>query len=315
MTWLITGGAGYIGSHVVLRLLESGYDVIVFDDLSTGRIERIPLGVKFIQGDILDSKFLKSVILDNEVRGVIHLAGKKSVIESFEIPEKYFETNMEGTKSLLRACEESTVRFLIFSSTAAVYKDPKSDLALNELSPILPSSPYGQSKLSAENIILEDHPNQIRKIIFRYFNVTGAHSSEFNELNAPNLVPVIQRAISEKTPVEIFGGDHDTRDGTCVRDYIHVLDIADAHLAGIKLLEDPLGIEIQVINLGTGVGYSVLEVIDSFEDLYKVKINKIFVKKRPGDSSSIICNPTLAKSLLGWKVTRNPFSGVRNIIK
>ena len=308
MTWLIVGGAGYIGSHVVLRLVESGYSVIVFDDLSTGKLERIPFGVKFIEGSILDSKLLKSIFLEHKVSGVIHLAGKKSVIESFWKSEDYIRTNVQGTLNLLHACEDANVKYFIFSSTAAVYEDPKSGKALDEQSPTFPSSPYGQSKLLAENAIRGASPDKISKVIFRFFNVTGFHNSDFAEINAPNLIPVIQRAVANGDPVEIYGRDHKTRDGTCVRDYIHVLDVAEAHLAAIKLLSGLFGSNLEVINLGSGKGYSVLEVINNLENFCKTKIETIFSDSRPGEPDSIVCDPGYAKSLLGWEAIRNPFA-------
>jgi UDP-glucose 4-epimerase len=311
VTWLITGGAGYIGSHIVLRLVESGYQVVVIDDLSTGRRHRIPSNVKFVEGDILDVEFLKSVLLENKVTGVIHLAGKKSVMESFNNPEDYFKTNVIGTINLLNACEATLVKCFIFSSTAAVYEDPKSELALSEGSPIYPTSPYGESKQFAEKAILERSNRKISIVIFRYFNVTGLLKPDLAESDAPNLVPVVERAIVNDTPVEIYGSDHHTRDGTCIRDYVHVVDIAEAHLAAIKLIETSTYTRTHVVNLGTGTGYSVLEVIDNLENLYKTKIERIFLEKRPGEPSVIICNPGLAKTLLGWEVARNPFSGVR----
>jgi UDP-glucose 4-epimerase len=310
VTWLIAGGAGYIGSHVVLRLLDSGFDVIVLDDLSTGKLERIPFGVKFIEGSILNSQLLKSLFLENKISGVIHLAGKKSVTESFAKSKDYFRTNVEGTSNLLEACQVAGVKYFIFSSTAAVFKDPKSEKTLDEHSPTFPTSPYGESKLLAEQAILKDSRNELRKIIFRFFNVTGSRNFELAETNAPNLVPVIQRAIAENVPVEVYGLDHKTPDGTCIRDYIHVLDVAEAHLAAIKLFSNPSGSNVEIINLGTGRGYSVLEVINSFEDLYKTKVRKIFLETRPGEPDSIVCNPSYAESLLGWKVTRHPFSDV-----
>ena len=311
VTWLVTGGAGYIGSHIVVRLLESGYRVIVIDNLSTGRRQRIPSNVKFIEGDILDLEFLKSVLSENEVTGVIHLAGKKSVVESFSVPEDYFRTNVKGTINLLRACEAMDVKYFIFSSTAAVYRDPKSDVALRENAALSPSSPYGESKLSAEKAILGESNSKISKVIFRYFNVTGLLKPDLAESDAPNLVPVIQRAILNNVPVEIYGSDHHTRDGTCIRDYVHVLDIADAHLAAIKLLETSSEIRAEVLNLGTGKGHSVLEVIDNFEKLGKTSIKRIFLNRRHGEPSVIVCDPGLAKSILGWEVARNPFSGAR----
>jgi UDP-glucose 4-epimerase len=307
--WLVAGGAGYIGSHLVLQLIESGHEVIVFDDLSTGRLQRVPNGVKFIEGDILDFEFLMSTFMENEVAGVIHLAGKKSVIESFDKPEEYNKTNVQGTINLLKACEVGSVKYFIFSSTAAVYKDPKSNVTLGEHSPLFPSSPYGESKLLAEKAILEKPGSQIRKLIFRFFNVTGFLNSDLAEIDAPNLVPVIQRAIADGVPVQIYGSDHQTADGTCVRDYIHILDIAEAHLAAIKHFEETTDTKAQVINLGTGTGYSVLEVIGNLETLYNAKVEKVFLKKRPGEPSSIVCDPSLAKSLLGWEVSRNPFTG------
>lgn len=307
MTWLVAGGAGYIGSHVVLRLIESGYDVIVFDNLSTGKIERIPIGVKFIEGDILDLKLINSVFVENRVSGVIHLAGKKSVTESFNKPTDYLRTNVEGTSNLLEACKVAGVKNFIFSSTAAVYKDPKSQESLDELSPTLPSSPYGESKLLAEKAILKNFQHEFCRVIFRFFNVTGSYDIQLAETNGPNLVPVIQRAITSNMPVEVYGLDHKTPDGTCIRDYIHVLDVAEAHLAAIRFLSNPFGTKVEIVNLGTGKGYSVLEVIDSLEVLYKTEVRKVFMKARPGEPDSIICNPNYAKHLLGWEATRIPF--------
>jgi UDP-glucose 4-epimerase len=304
---MVTGGAGYIGAHLVIKLLEEGHNVVVLDDLSTGKKSRLSKEVNFIEGSILDEKLLESLLRDFSIDGVFHLAAKKSVSESVDNSELYFNVNTEGTLKVIKSCAKAKVAKIVFSSTAAVYKESNSFENLREDSPIGPLNPYGKSKYFAENYLRETSAIGVRSIIFRYFNVVGSISKEFSEVDAPNLFPVIVKAISTRTAVEIFGLGHDTRDGSCLRDYLHVSDIVDAHIRAIKWLYASEEGQSVTLNLGSGTGYTVLEVIKQFSKLSGTDIPWRIGPERLGDPSSVLCNSTKAKSMLGWTASRDPF--------
>ncbi|WP_372770750.1 UDP-glucose 4-epimerase GalE [Pseudoalteromonas sp.] len=313
MAILVTGGAGYIGSHTVLELLNEGNEVIVIDNLSNAsaesinRVESISCkSIKFYEGDILNASFLETVFSENNIDSVVHFAGLKSVGESVEKPSLYYRNNVEGTLCLLRAMEKASVYKLVFSSSATVYGDPQS-LPLTESSPVGgTTNPYGTSKYMVE-LILQDvakSNEQWRFAILRYFNPVGAHSSGLigeDPNGIPNnLLPYIsQVAVGKLSSLGVFGNDYDTPDGTGVRDYIHVVDLALGHLKALKKLDTTSG--ALIYNLGTGNGYSVFEMINAFEAASGKQIKFEIKPRRSGDIAA--CYASVNKSLneLDWK--------------
>ena len=316
MAVLVTGGAGYIGSHTVLELLNEGNEVIVIDNLSNASIESINRvesitgkSVCFYEGDILNGSFLEAVFSENNIDSVVHFAGLKSVGESVEKPALYYQNNVEGTLSLLRVMAKASVYKLVFSSSATVYGDPQS-LPLTEASPVGgTTNPYGTSKYMVE-LILQDiakSNEQWRFAILRYFNPVGAHSSGLigeDPNGIPNnLLPYIsQVAVGKLSCLGVFGNDYDTPDGTGVRDYIHVVDLALGHLKALKKLEGNNG--ALIYNLGTGNGYSVLEMINAFETASNKQIKFEIKPRRSGDIAECYASVDKSFNELGWKSER-----------
>ena len=311
---LVTGGAGYIGSHTCLELLEAGYDVVAVDNLSNSskeslkRVQQITgETLTFIQCDILDKDRLSRVFADHQPHAVVHFAGLKAVGESVEKPLLYYKNNVSGTSTLLEVMAEAGTKNIVFSSSCTVYGTPER-LPISENSPLGAVNPYGQTKLTIEQALkdIQKSDPSWNISILRYFNPIGAHQSgEIGEdpLGIPNnLMPFMtQVAVGERKELSVFGGDYPTKDGTCVRDYIHVVDVAKGHLKALeKLLEKP-GITIH--NLGTGQGYTVLEVIRAFENVSGRKVPFKIVNRRLGDAASIYANPQLAELELKWKST------------
>jgi UDP-glucose 4-epimerase len=310
MSILVTGGLGFIGSHVVLELLNLDYKVIIIDNLSNSYIDILdhietitskrPL---FYKGNINDSILLDDIFSKHDVDTVIHLAGYKSVGESVSDPLKYYQNNVNGLIILLTCMNRFSIKKIIFSSSATVYGNP-TELPINEESPINILNPYGQSKRMSE-LILEDSSKayNISVVSLRYFNPVGGHSSGLlneNPCSAPtNLFPVIISVYNRKKEyLEVFGNDYDTKDGTCIRDYIHVVDLAIGHIKALEFLNN--NNKYELFNLGTGNGYSVLDIIDKFEHHTGKKLNYQIEKKRPGDYISIYSNCEKANNLLGW---------------
>jgi UDP-glucose 4-epimerase len=305
----VTGGAGYIGSHTVLELLEAGYEVRVYDNLSNAseealhRVEELTgKSLEFVEGDIRDRAALDAALEGMEA--VIHFAGLKAVGESVEKPLAYYDNNVAGTVTLLEAMAARGIRRIVFSSSATVYGDPEF-LPLTEEHPLRATNPYGRTKLMIEEILrdlyLSDPEWSIA--ILRYFNPVGAHPSgrigEDPEGIPNNLMPfVTQVAVGRRERLSVFGGDYETVDGTGVRDYIHVVDLARGHLAALKILEAP---GCEAINLGTGRGYSVLEVVRAFEEASGRPIPHEIVARRSGDIAACYAEPSKAKRLLGWE--------------
>ncbi len=305
MTWLITGGAGYIGAHVVRTFTEAGEACIVLDDLSAGVRARVPAAVPFVHADILDEEALDRVFTEYAIEGVVHLAGKKSVPESVLRPDLYERINTDGTKSLLDACLRHDVRHIVFSSTAAVYGIIESDEPVTETAQVAPINPYGETKLAAEHAIEKATTGgELDAIAFRYFNVGGAAAPELEDLYGENLIPILRRAIEAGLPVSVFGTDLPTRDGTCIRDYIHVADLADAHLAAARYLREHPRQAFEVINLGTGTGSTVLEVIAAVEAAEGVPVPWVAADPRVGDPVASTCDASLAATVLDWHPTR-----------
>lgn len=316
---LATGGAGYIGSHVVVELLAAGYRVVILDNFensdrrAVAQIPRIAAGdVILVEGDVRDQNVVEEVLRQHRVDAVIHLAGKKAVGESVADPLLYFHDNLLGAVSLLRAMREVGVRKLVFSSSATVYGYPKT-LPIPESAPTGVMNPYGRTKLMIEEIIddLAVAEPDFHAISLRYFNPVGAHPSALigeNPRGMPNnLFPyVAQTAAGMRKAVQVFGSDYETKDGTGVRDYIHVVDLARGHVSAIDYLFSarPENRHLR-INLGTGTGYSVLEIIAAFSEACGSPIPYDLVARRPGDAAVSLADPSLARQLLDWRATRD----------
>ncbi|WJG10394.1 UDP-glucose 4-epimerase GalE [Aliiglaciecola sp. LCG003] len=315
-TILVTGGAGYIGSHTVLQLLEAGKQVIVLDNLcnssaeSLKRVEQLSnKTVTFIQGDIQDATLLDKIFSEHTIESVIHFAGLKAVGESVAKPLAYYRNNVYGTLTLCEAMQRNNVKNIVFSSSATVYGDPTS-LPLHEGMPTgSPTNPYGQSKLMVELLLrdLYQSDNSWNIVILRYFNPVGAHPSgrigEDPNGIPNNLMPFItQVATGKRDVLSVFGDDYDTADGTGVRDYIHVEDLANGHLKALDKLKQSLGLAIY--NLGTGQGYSVLDMVKAFEQQSGQAVPYKIVPRRSGDIAACYADPQLAKSELGWSAEK-----------
>jgi len=296
--WLVTGGAGYIGAHVVKNLLENDFEVVVVDDLSTGLERKIPKNVKFYKLNISNTSELNNILKNEKIEGVIHLAAKKAVVESVLNPSLYYRENIGGLVSLLDAMRNSSVKKIVFSSSASVYGTKKEDRVSEEVE-TNPESPYGETKLIGEWLIkAEQKARNINWISLRYFNVVGAGNNELGDTGVNNLIPMVFSAISKNERPQIFGNDYLTKDGTCIRDYIHVEDLAFAHVLAAKKLTENYS---EILNIGTGQGYSVKEVMDLIEKVIGEKINYEFVGRRSGDPAQTIADPSKALKDLNWK--------------
>lgn len=298
-TWLVTGGAGYIGAHVVKSLLENDFKVVIVDDLSTGLARKVPSSVVFEKIDIAETNKLAQIMKSNKVEGVIHLAAKKAVGESMINPSLYFKENIGGFISLLEAMSQADVKRIVYSSSAAVYGTPTEN-KVTEKSATNPESPYGETKLVGEWLLKADEKaRQIQWIALRYFNVVGAANPELGDTGVNNLVPMVFRALSNNQRPQVFGGDYATPDGCCIRDYIHVSDLADSHLiAAQKLLNENY---CGIINIGRGQGFSVKQVMDTISEVLGKNINYEVVDRRPGDPAQTIADVSKAKSDLNWE--------------
>ncbi len=306
---LITGGAGYIGSHTCVELLQKGYELVVYDNLSNSSLEALKRveqitdkTIQFIQGDIRDESAISDAMQGCD--GVIHFAGLKAVGESVEKPLEYYDNNIHGTLCLLRAMKNNDIKSIVFSSSATVYGDPQY-LPLDEKHPLSATNPYGATKLMIEDILRDVYKSDDswEISILRYFNPIGAHKSgligEDPNGTPNNLLPFIsQVAIGKLDSLNVFGDDWDTVDGTGVRDYIHVVDLALGHIKALESLTKP---QCEAINLGTGDGYSVLEVIKAYEKASDKNVAYTIQPRRDGDIASCYANTTKAKELLGWE--------------
>ena len=294
---LVTGGAGYIGAHVAAELLKSGYSIRIYDDFSNGLHRRVDGKFRdIVEGDMLDRAKLLAAL--DGIDAVIHLAAKKAVEESVKDPLKYYENNVGGTLNLLGAMAAKGVKQLVYSSSAAVYS-PNDKEAVLEDDPTAPLSPYGASKLLAEQLISSvGSAEQISNISLRYFNVVGSNIAEFGDNSKDNLVPKVFLALKNGKRPQIYGSDYPTPDGTCIRDYIHVQDLALAHLAALKKVES--GYISQVYNVGSGKGYSVKEMMDQISKSIGRDINPELSPARAGDSPKLIASIDKIKEQLGW---------------
>jgi len=296
--WLVTGGAGYIGAHVVKSLLENNFEVVIVDDLSTGLERKIPQNIKLYKINISNTLELTNILRNEKIEGVIHLAAKKAVGESVLNPSLYYQENIGGLISLLEAMSHADVKKIVYSSSAAVYGTPKED-KVSEESVTNPESPYGETKLVGEWLLKADQQaRNVRFISLRYFNVVGAGNNELGDTGVNNLIPMVFSAISKNERPQIFGNDYSTKDGTCIRDYIHVEDLAFAHVLAAKKLTENYS---EILNIGTGQGYSVKEVMDLIEKVIGKKINYEYVGRRSGDPAQTIADPSKALKDLNWK--------------
>ena len=305
MTWLVTGGAGYIGAHVVRALLADGHEVVVLDDLSTGFKERVPDGVPIVLGTVLDPAALDRALSDHGITGVVHLAGKKQVGESVAKPLYYFHENVEGLRVLLAAMGEHGVRSLVFSSSAAAYGMPDVEF-VTEDTPCAPLSPYGLTKLIGEQMIAAAAAAQpLSYVNIRYFNVAGAASPELADRGAANLIPLIFERLDAGLPPRIFGADYPTPDGTGIRDYIHVADLAEAHTAAVRRLGADARTALTV-NAGRGVGVSVREIIETVGAVVgDPGLTGAVEARRAGDPARSVAAADRIREELGWTATRN----------
>lgn len=297
MTWLVTGGAGYIGAHVVRALREGGVDVVVLDDLSTGDASRVG-DTPLVRASLLDRASIDRVLVDHEVSGVVHIAAKKQVGESVEDPYYYYRQNVLGQLTLMEAMRDSGVRRFVFSSSAATYGSPETAV-VEEKAALEPESPYGQTKVVGEWLAVDaEAAYGVRSVCLRYFNVAGAAAPELGDPEALNLIPMVFQRLTARQAPQIFGDDYPTPDGTCIRDYIHVADIATAHVAAARHLER--GGESLRLNIGRGQGSSVREVIEMIRDVTGLDVAPEVVARRPGDPPRTVASADAIRDRLGW---------------
>lgn len=315
MKILVTGGTGYIGSHTVVELLNANYDVVVIDNFSNSKPEVIESirkitgkDITFYEGDVCDKELLRKIFKENEIEAVIHFAGYKAVGESVKKPLMYYHNNLFSTITLLEVMNEVGCKRFVFSSSATVYGSPKS-LPIREDFPLSTINPYGSTKLMIEDMLrdLSVSDPEWSIAILRYFNPIGAHESGLigeNPNGIPNnLMPyIVKVATKELEILSVFGNDYDTKDGTGVRDYIHVVDLAKGHIKAIEKVLDSKGID--AYNLGTGTGYSVLDIVNAFEKANNIKVNYKIVERRPGDIAACYADPKYAFEKLGWKAEK-----------
>ncbi len=302
MTWLITGGAGYIGAHVVAETQKSGRNVVILDDLSTGLESRVPDSATLVNIAITDQKAVRKLFADHEIHGVLHLAARKQVGESIERPDYYWSENVHGLQVLLDAMSEANVRKLVFSSSAAVYGQPEitGDAMITETTTCKPINPYGATKLVGEWYAQAKTVSDGMSVAaLRYFNVAGAGRPEFGDVFTFNLVPLIFDAITHDRAPRIYGDNYPTPDGTCIRDYIHVQDLAEAHVAAMDLV-DSRDASFEAINIGTGRGSSVREVIDMVIDVTGLTITPEIIERRIGDPAALVADVSKARATLDW---------------
>lgn len=302
MTWLITGGAGFIGAHVVRAMREAGEKVAVFDDLSTGDPARIPDGVPFVKGTVLDGALLRSTLTGLGVEGIVHLAAKKQVAESVARPLHYYRENVDGLGTLLGAAVDSGVTNVLFSSSAAVYGMPDVRL-VTEDTPCAPINPYGETKLVGEWMVrAAGRAHGLRTASLRYFNVAGAADEHLADTGVFNLIPMVFEKLTEGAAPVIFGDDYDTPDGTCVRDFIHVEDIASAHLAAARALTGRAPGTDLTVNIGRGEGVSVREMIALIGEItgYGPAAEPVAASRRPGDPARVVAAADRIRDELGW---------------
>jgi len=298
MTWMLTGGAGYIGAHIVRAFDAAGLPTVVLDDLSTGIRENVPASVPFVRASVADSEAVRGALREHRVTGVLHLAAQKAVAESVAKPLLYWDENVGGMRSLLQSCLDEGVDRVLFSSSAAVFGNPPVDFVTEE-TPVAPMSPYGETKLVGEWMLRDlAAATGLRWAALRYFNVAGAGAPELADRSVNNLVPMTFQALAEGRNPQLFGDDYDTRDGSCVRDYIHVVDLAEAHAAAAARLDEaPMG---EVFNVGRGEGVTVSEVFATVRDVTGIDFAVDVVGRRAGDPAAYFADATKIGKELGW---------------
>ncbi|WP_219835835.1 UDP-glucose 4-epimerase GalE [Paenibacillus sp. R14(2021)] len=311
MAVLVTGGAGYIGSHAVAALIERGEEIVIVDNLQQGHKDAV-LGGKLYVGDLRDAEFLDTVFGENSIDAVIHFAANSLVGESMKDPGKYYHNNVYGTLCLLEKMNQYGVKRIVFSSTAATYGEPES-IPIREDDRTLPTNTYGETKLAMEKMMKWfDVAYELKYVSLRYFNAAGAHASgRIGEDHNPetHLVPlVLQTALGQRKHISIFGDDYATEDGTCIRDYIHVSDLADAHVLAVDRLRK--GGESAVYNLGNGTGFSVKQVIDIARQVTGREIPAVMEARRAGDPAVLVASSDRARTELGWNPTRNKLEDI-----
>ncbi|MFI6653930.1 UDP-glucose 4-epimerase GalE [Streptomyces sp. NPDC050523] len=310
MTWLITGGAGYIGAHVARAMSGAGERVVALDDLSAGHPARLPADVPLVEGSSLDGALLKQVLARHEVTGVVHLAARKQVAESVAQPTRYYRENVGGLATLLEAVAEAGVERFVFSSSAAVYGNPDVDL-ITEDTPCAPVNPYGETKLTGEWLVrAAGQAHGIATVCLRYFNVAGAAAPGLADTGVFNIVPMVFDRLTRDEAPRIFGDDYPTPDGTCIRDYIHVADLAEAHLAAARRLEGGASGDLTV-NIGRGEGVSVREMVTVIGEVTGDRRAPLVEARRPGDAPRAVASAARAAEELGWSARR----GVREMIE
>jgi UDP-glucose 4-epimerase len=310
MTWLITGGAGYIGAHVARAMAEAGERVVALDDLSAGVANRLPESIPLVQGSSLDGDLLKRVLAEHAVTGVVHLAARKQVGESVAEPTRYYQENVGGLATLLEAVTGAGVKRFLFSSSAAVYGNPDVDL-ITEDTPCAPMSPYGETKLAGEWLVrATGRAHGIATVCLRYFNVAGAATPELADTGVFNVIPMVFDRLTRDEAPRIFGDDYPTPDGTCVRDYIHVADLAEAHLAAARRLAGGATGDLTV-NIGREEGVSVRELLTLIGEVSGDTRRPVVEPRRPGDAPRAVASAGLAARELDWSARR----GVREMVE
>ncbi|MFJ1609298.1 UDP-glucose 4-epimerase GalE [Streptomyces sp. NPDC088253] len=310
MTWLITGGAGYIGAHVARAMADAGERVVALDDLSAGVANRLPESIPLVQGSSLDGDLLKRVLAEHAVTGVVHLAARKQVGESVAQPTRYYQENVGGLATLLEAVAGAGVKRFVFSSSAAVYGNPDVDL-ITEDTPCAPMSPYGETKLAGEWLVrAAGRAHGIATVCLRYFNVAGAATPELADTGVFNVIPMVFDRLTRDEAPRIFGDDYPTPDGTCVRDYIHVADLAEAHLAAARRLAGGATGDLTA-NIGRGEGVSVRELLTLIGEVSGDTRRPVVEPRRPGDAPRAVASAGPAARELDWSARR----GVREMVE
>ena len=302
MRVLVTGGAGYIGSVIVARLAARGHDVVVYDDRSRGHAAAVPDGVPLVRGDVRDAGAVRAALLEGGCQAVVHMAALAEVAESVAEPERYFSVNVDGTAAVVEAAVAAGAGRLVFSSTAAVYGAPERT-PIDEGDTLAPANPYGETKLAGERLLQQARSRgELAATAHRYFNASGADGAH-GEDHEPesHLVPLALRAARDGTPIRVFGDDYPTPDGTCVRDYVHVADLADAHIAALEALPGAQG----AYNLGTGTGDSVQAVLDAVETVTGLRLSREVSPRRAGDPPVLVAGNRRAADGLGWRPRRS----------